>query len=188
MGGCFIFVIRKKTSGVKAETDQIGAVLNAIEHFTRNIKETRMRKIELPTVMINSETYPIYCDLYVLSQIQERMDINDFERGIVGAEIIRDENGEPEHDEDGRIKLQFGKYDINALIMGLTLMINEGLLIESEQTGSEQDPVDEKYIGRTCDLPLVELSNVVHNNLIRCMASKKNKTRKTTSRKRNTSK
>lgn len=54
-----------------------------------------MREITLPTVTINGETYPIYCDLFVLSQIQEKMDINDFERGIIGAEIVRDENGDP---------------------------------------------------------------------------------------------
>lgn len=147
-----------------------------------------MRKIELSKVEINGETYPIYCDLYVLSQIQERMDINDFERGIIGAQIVRDENGNPDRDENGRIKLELGKYDINALIMGLTLMINEGLLIDSEQTGTDYEPVNEKYIGRVCDLPLIDLSNMIHENLIRCMTSKKNKTRKTANRKRNTSK
>ena len=32
-----------------------------------------MRKIDLTTVEIGGENYPIYCDLYVLSQIQEKM-------------------------------------------------------------------------------------------------------------------
>jgi len=149
-----------------------------------------MRKITLPTVTINGETYPIYCDLFVLSQIQEKMDINDFERGIIGAEIVRDENGDPVHKEDGRIEMVFGQYDIKALIMGLTLMINEGLLIDSEQKGTEYVPVDEKYIGRVCDMPLITLSNTVHNTFGRCLESKKNETPKKTgtTRKRNTSK
>ena len=132
-----------------------------------------MRKIELPRVEINGEEYPIYCDLFVLSQIQERMDINDFERGIIGAEIVRDKDGDPEHDEEGRIRLAFGKYDIDALVKGLTLMINEGLLIESEQTGSLYEPVDEKYIGRVSDMPLINLSNTVHEAFGRCLISKK---------------
>lgn len=133
-----------------------------------------MRKIDLPTVTIDGEKYPIYCDLFVLSKIQEKMDINDFERGIIGAEVIRDENGDPERDEDGRLKLVFGKYDLNALIMGLTLMINEGLMIDSEQTGKEYEPVDEKYLGRVCDMPLINLSNTVHEAFGRCLVAKKN--------------
>lgn len=133
-----------------------------------------MRKIELPTVTINGEDFPIYCDLYVLEKIQERMDINDFERGILGVEIIRDEDGEPVRREDGRIELVRGKYDINALIMGLTLMINEGLAIDSDQTGKELEEMDEKYIGRVCDMPIIELSNTVHEAFIRCLDSKKN--------------
>lgn len=144
-----------------------------------------MRDIKLSNITLNGEKYPIYCDLYVLAQIQKKMDLNDFWRGIVGAEIVRDENGEPErYEENGRIKMVFGKYDIDALIMGATLMINEGLLIDSEQHGTEYEPVDEKYIGRICDMPLVELSNVINEAFNRCMESKKNTEKKPT-RKRN---
>ena len=146
-----------------------------------------MRKIKLPKVVIDGETYPIYCDLYVLSQIQEKININDFERGIIGAEIVRDENGDPVHNDDGRLRLIFGKYDIELLIMGLTLMINEGLLIDSEQSGKEYEPVDEKYMGRVCDMPLVDLSNIVHKAFGRCLESKKN-SKEITTRKRNTTK
>ena len=146
-----------------------------------------MRKIDLTTVEIGGENYPIYCDLYVLSQIQEKMNINDFERGILGAQIIRDENNEPIHDENGRLKLEFGQYDIKALIMGLTLMINEGLLIDSEQRNVEYEPVEEKYIARICNMPLIELSNIVHEAFGRCLITKKN-TKMTTNRKKNTSK
>ena len=147
-----------------------------------------MRKIKIPKITIGGEKYPIYCDLFVLSQIQDRMDINDFERGIIGAEIVRDKDGEPERDEEGRIKLMFGKYDINTLVMGLTLMINEGLLIDSEQTETEYEPVDEKYIGRICDMSLIDLSNTVHEAFGRCLVAKKNEQAKTPSRRKNTSK
>ena len=146
-----------------------------------------MRKIDIPKITINGEQYPIYCDLYVLSKIQDRMDINDWERGVLGVAIVRDKDGNPILKENGRIELTYGKYDIDALILGLTLMINEGLLIDSEQTGKEYEPVDEKYIGRVCDLPLVELSNTVHETFGRCLTSKKNE-KKTTSRRKNISK
>lgn len=148
-----------------------------------------MREITLPTVTINGETYPIYCDLFVLSQIQDKMDINDFERGVIGVEIVRDENGDPVHQEDGRIEMKIGQYDIKALIMGLTLMINEGLLIDSEQKSTPYEPVDETYIGRVCDMPLITLSNTVHNAFGRCLESKKKETpEETTSQRKNTSK
>lgn len=148
-----------------------------------------MREITLPTVTINGETYPIYCDLFVLSQIQDKMDINDFERGVLGVEIVRDENGDPVHQEDGSIEMKLGQYDIKALIMGLTLMINEGLLIDSEQKGTPYEPVDETYIGRVCDMPLITLSNTVHNAFGRCLESKKKETpEETTSQRKNTSK
>lgn len=148
-----------------------------------------MREITLPTVTINGETYPIYCDLFVLSQIQDKMDINDFERGVIGVEIVRDENGDPVHQEDGRIEMKLGQYDIKALIMGLTLMINEGLLIDSEQKSTPYEPVDETYIGRVCDMPLITLSNTVHNAFGRCLESKKKETpEETTSQRKNTSK
>ena len=144
-----------------------------------------MRNIDLPKVTINGEEYPIYCDLYVLSKIQDRMDLNDFERAILGVEIVRDENGDPEYEDNGRIKLIRGKYDIDALALGLTLMINEGLIIDTKQTGIEHEPVDEFYIIRVCDIPEVQLSNIVHDAFGRCFSSKK-KVTKRTPRKKNT--
>lgn len=142
-----------------------------------------MRKIELPTIELNGEEFPFYCDLYVLDKIQEKMDLNDFERSVIGAKIIRDKNGDPEYDENKRIKLVFDKYDIDTLVFGMTLMINEGLTIEADQDGKEYEPVTEKYIGRICDLPLVEMSKTVHEAFGRCCSSKKNKPKTTKSRK-----
>lgn len=145
-----------------------------------------MRKIELDTIEIDGEEYPIYCDLYVLSQIQERMSLNDFERKIIGAKVIRNEDGTPQHDENGRIKLEFDEYDIHALTVGLTLMINEGLLIQSEQDGTEYKPLEEKDIARNCDLTPTELSSIVSSAFNRSVVSKKKKTEKIRSRKKNT--
>ncbi len=132
-----------------------------------------MRKIDIPTIEINGEEYPIYCDLYVFQQIQEKMDINDFERKIIGAQIIRDEAGQPIYDKDKRFKLEYIGPDINTLIFGLTLMVNEGLLIESEQEDEKYEPVNEKYMARISDMSVIELSNIVHEAFGRCCGSKK---------------
>lgn len=147
-----------------------------------------MRTIELPKITIDGEEYPIYCDLFVLSKIQEKMDLNDFEREILGVEIMRDKDGEPVHDENGRIRLKSSNIDINTLLMGLALMVNEGLLIDAEQTGKEYEPVDEKYLGRVCDVAPIKLSNMVHQAFGRCLESKKKEPMKSGSRKKNTSK
>lgn len=145
-----------------------------------------MRKIELDTIEIAGEEYPIYCDLYVLSQIQERMSLNDFERKIIGAKIIRNDDGTPQYDENKRIKLEFDEYDINALLLGLTYMVNEGLLIKSEQEGTEYEPFKSRQLGSICDLSPTELSSVVANAFNKCVVSKKKRQTKSQTRKKNT--
>ena len=147
-----------------------------------------MRKIDIPTIEINGEQFPIYCDLYVFQQIQEKMDINDFERRVIGAKIVRDEAGQPVFDENKRFRLEYVGPDINTLIFGLTLMVNEGLLIQSEQEDEDFEPVNEKYIARIIDMPVIELSNVVHEAFGRCCGSKKNVKQNPKSRKKNISK
>ena len=145
-----------------------------------------MRKIDIPTIKMNGEEYPIYCDLYVFQQIQEKMDINDFERKVIGARIVRDEAGQPVFDKDKRFRLEYVGPDINTLIFGLTLMINEGLLIQSEQEDMDYEPVDEKYIARISDMSVIELSNTVHEAFGRCCGSKKNIKQSPKNRKRST--
>lgn len=147
-----------------------------------------MRRIDIPTIEMNGEKYPVYCDLYVFQQIQEKMDINDFERKVIGARIVRDEDGQPVFDKDKRFRLEFVGPDINTLIFGLTLMINEGLLIQSEQENIDLEPVDEKYIARISDMSVIELSNIVHEAFGRCCGSKKNIKQNPRSRKKNISK
>lgn len=146
-----------------------------------------MRKIKLNEITISEETYPIYCDLYVLSKIQERQSLNQFEREILGAKILRDDHGDPIY-EDNHIKLVFDAYNIDTIIFGLTLMINEGLQIQSDQNNTEYTPVDEKYIGRICDIPPKELSDIIHREFNRCFNVKKNTEMQTVNRKKKTSK
>lgn len=146
-----------------------------------------MRKIELNTIEIGEEAYPLYCDLYVLSKIQEKMSVNEFERRILGAVILRDNDGNPTYDENNHIKLVFDKYDIDTIIFGLTLMINEGLQIRSDQEGEEYEEVDEKYIARMSTLPIEQISDIIHNEFNRCFNVKKNTVKTTKNRSRKTS-
>ncbi len=146
-----------------------------------------MRKIEIDRIRINeNEEYPLYCDLYVLEQIQEKESISQFEREILGAEVQRDENGDPVHDENGRISLAFGQYNIKTMIRGLALMINEGLLIEAEQNGTDPESVSESYLARSWSGSLVELSNALHRAFDRCLVVKKKSKSTTAKTKRNT--
>lgn len=133
-----------------------------------------MRNIEIPTIKIDGEEYPIYCDLYVLSQIQEKMSISEFERQIIGAKVVKDENGDPEYDENNRLVLEFDEYRIDAIILGLKLMINEGLQIMAEQGKTKFKPLDEKELLRAGNTSVRELSNIVMEAFSRCFHAKKN--------------
>ena len=133
-----------------------------------------MRKIEMKEIEINGEPYPYYCDLYVLSLIQDRMPIDQFERDIIGAVIERDEAGEPLRTEDGRLKIRFEKYVLETMIFGLTLMINEGIQIRNEQEEQQDEPVTESYVGRCLTMTLNELSDLIHDEFNRCFNVKKN--------------
>lgn len=143
-----------------------------------------MRKVEMKEIEIDGEKYPYYCDLFVLSKIQDRMSLQEFERQVIGAVIVRTETGEPEYDKDGRIVLEFDHYVIDTLIMGLTLMINEGLQIKADEDGQQAQTVSEADIGRRLAMPLNELSDIVHEAFNRCFVVKKNITRQAGTRKK----
>lgn len=133
-----------------------------------------MRNIEIPTKEIDGIEYPIYCDLYVLSQIQEKMSINEFERGVIGAKIVRDDNGDPMYDDNNRIVLEFDEYKIDAIMLGLSLMINEGLQIKSEQDKTKFKPLTEKELARIGRTSVRELSCIVMEAFNKCFHAKKN--------------
>lgn len=135
-----------------------------------------MRKIEMKEIEIDGEVYPYYCDLFVLSKIQDKMSLNEFERQIIGAVVVYDDDGIPLHDKEGRIQLKFDHYDIETLIWGLTLMINEGLEIRGDESGQQIEKVTEAYIGRRIMMSPNELSDMVHDEFNRCFVVKKNTT------------
>ncbi|MBE5830808.1 MAG: hypothetical protein E7306_03605 [Butyrivibrio sp.] len=135
-----------------------------------------MRKIALKEVEINGEKLPYYCDLFVLSKIQEKMSVAQFERDILGAKPRTDEEGNIIRDEDGRIQLIFDHYVIETMIFGLTLMINEGITVMKDQEECSLGEVNEAYIGRCCTMQPAELSDLLSEEFNRCFAVKKNQT------------
>lgn len=145
-----------------------------------------MRKIELRTIEMAGEEYPVYCDLYVLSKIQDRMSISEFERRILGVEVVRGEDGQPLYNDDNRIRLRTGKYDFETMAFGLALMINEGLEIREDQDGEQCERVTEKEVARICDIGYVELSNILHEEFNRCFEHKKKSKKTQKSQKKST--
>lgn len=144
-----------------------------------------MKRIELMHIEIDGEEYPLYCDMYVLQKIQdEYKSINQFERDLMGYVVQRDVEGKPRRNEDGSIMLMQGEAVPKAVLLGLRLMIDEGMTIEQEQEGITRDHLPEKHLGRIVDVPFDELARILHEAFSRCFV-KKNQHQKRQSRKKN---
>jgi len=131
--------------------------------------------------------YPIYCDLNVLELIQEEFtSVNKFERDLMGLTPLLDENGEIKRNDEGAILNLQGEPKIKAIVFGLFLMIKEGQRIDTRQTGTEWEELTIDDIRELCTIPFNELSQILHEEFNRCFNIKK-KSKRATSRKRNTS-
>lgn len=144
-------------------------------------------KRELTHLKIGKKEYPIYCDMSTLEQIQEKMGLYEFEHALVGKEILRDENGDPEYDLDG-IKLKYRSVEpkIAVIMYALMLFINEGILVEAEEAGKCPIPANEREIVRNLNIPFAELVSILHNEFNRCFEVKKNLIQETDSEKKHT--
>lgn len=132
-----------------------------------------MRKIELNHIELSGEVYPVYCDIYVLEKIQERMPISEFERQLIGRAIKRDDHGRPMYNEDGSFQLVPAAQNLQILVFAATVMINEGIEIQNDQDGTDLEPLTEKYVARIIDMNYVELTIALHHEFNRCFGSKK---------------
>jgi len=133
-----------------------------------------MREIKMNQITIDGETYPIYCDLLVLEKIQEEYEsVNQFERELLGYEILRDEKGEPLRAEDGTLLMAAKEPKMKAIMLGLALMINEGIRIDNRQTGACRVYIEKDYLAEVNDRPYSELSEILHAEFNRCFAVKK---------------
>ncbi len=135
--------------------------------------------IELDYISLADKKYPAYCDLRVLSQIQEEFEsVNEFERQLLGQKIVYDADGNPERNEDGTIVKESIDSSIRAIVKGLYLMIHEGQRLEG---ATEFITEDEVY-----DLQenTILLRMVVHGLFMKCFTSKKNENIKTPRKKK----
>ena len=150
-----------------------------------------MREIKLNHILMDGREWPIYCDLNVLEEIQDRFQsISEFDRKIAGWEIVRDENGhivkftKEEAEllgngiEEGDAKVRKIMPRISAVKTGLYLMIREGLYIEADQKGNDPEEITEEYIARICDVPYDKASVILTQEMHRCFETKKKEKKK----------
>lgn len=129
---------------------------------------------KLKRIMIVGKTFPIKIDLNVLEHIQQAFGtVNEFERKILGLEVVRDENGQVEYKEDGEPKYRSVEPSISAIKAVLPSMINEGLAIEADEQNHSWEPVSDKWIFANCDIAFDTLAKIIHTEFKKCFAVKK---------------
>ena len=142
-----------------------------------------MREIKVDHITIGDNKFPVYCDLRVLEQIQDKYEtVSKYERALLGQEIVYDDDGNPLRNEDGSIEKTYREPSVKAIVTGLYLMVKEGQKIESKQ-GIEADPIDEDDIYALVGESPLTLSLLVHGLFMKCFSTKKNEDNKQTTRK-----
>lgn len=127
-----------------------------------------MREIEVDHVTLAGKTYPAYCDLRVLDQLQvEYESITAFERALLGQKIVYDEDGNPERNEDGTIVKEKTEASVHAMVKGLYLMIREGQRLEGETELITEDDIYD------LQLNTLLLRMAVHGLFMKCFETKK---------------
>lgn len=129
---------------------------------------------KLTKIMLDGTEYPIKMDLNVLEYIQETYgSINKFEMDLIGLQYLIGEDGKILKDKEGKPCFKEKDPSIKAIKTALPFMINEGMEIEAEDTGSKIMPIKEKDIFRKCDIPYDDLAGIIHEEFKRCFKTKK---------------
>jgi len=138
-----------------------------------------MKPIEVFHLNIGDEKFPLYCDLNVMDQVQQKYEsISDFERKLMGWKVIHDEDGAPVYEEDGvTLKKEKGDPSISTILDALYLMIKEGQAVEAIQgaaEGSRTEPVtmDELKMATFSSTDFITLSVVLHAVFMKCFIKK----------------
>ena len=122
-------------------------------------------------IMIAGSEVPVWCDLYVLNEIQEEYGtIGKFERALVG--IAEDEEGKRWKKEP----------DIKTLMFALRIMVQEGIK-KQKKAGIETD-IDVEQVLMDADIPYTELAEMLHDVFWRCFRAKKSKQERKKEKKR----
>lgn len=131
-----------------------------------------MEKLEKITV--GDKAYPVKIDLNVLEIIQEEYGtINGFEKDILGVRYVKDEDGNQIYDEHKKPKIEILEPSVRAIKLALPAMINEGLSIEADETGSSFVPVTEAQVFRECTIDYEVLAGLIHKEFKKCFVTKK---------------
>ena len=129
---------------------------------------------KMSRIQIGEKNYPMKMDLNVLEHIQEEYgSINQFERDILGIELVKDENGKQLYTNAGDCQMRIVEPSVKAIKAVLPMMINEGLAIEADIRGGRYVPVSEQEIFRSCQIPFGDLADIIHEEFARCFETKK---------------
>ena len=118
-----------------------------------------------PTVIkINGKEVPLWCDIYVLNEVQEEYGtIGDFERKLAGIKEIG---------KGDKKKVYKVEPEVKTIIFALKLMIKEGYKKEA-LLGEEREKEDVEKLVMDVDIPFNLLADMLHNEFRRCFAAKK---------------
>ena len=118
-----------------------------------------------PTVItINGKEVPLWCDIYVLNEVQEEYgSIASFERKLAGIKVIVENDKKTVHKAEPEVK---------TIIFALKHMIKEGYRKEA-LLGEERAKEDVEKLVTDVDIPFNQLADMLHNEFRRCFAAKK---------------
>lgn len=129
---------------------------------------------KLNELQIGSVKYPYIIDLNVLEEIQETFGtVGEFERQILGIELIKDDDGNVLFDKDGKPKMKVKDPSIKAINTVLPMMVNEGILIQAERDGREPVVLTRMQVVSECTLSYRDLANLIHDEFERRFEAKK---------------
>lgn len=125
------------------------------------------------SITLSGEKFPIKCDLAVLEKIQDAYgSIMAFEKQIYTFVPKLDDKGEIVTDENG---MMIGNVvtpaSITALFNALRWMVDEGCEILKDLGEPVPEYTPEK-LKRMVDMPPYQLSEIVHNEFLRCFERK----------------
>ena len=139
-----------------------------------------MKKIDLDYLSIGDDKFPVYCDMNVMAQIQDKYEsITEFERKLMGWKVARDDDGEPIRNTDGTLKKTRIDPSVSTIIDTLFWFISEGQAVEKIQgaaDGSRTEPItlEELKMATFSSRDIITLAFMLHAVFMRCFTVKKN--------------
>lgn len=128
-------------------------------------------------ITLSGEEYPVKCDLVVLESIQEEFGtIGEFEEKLMPWTPKLDKDGKEVKSKNGKIIYVSRFPDIKAVNAALYHMVKEGEEIEADNEKRKPREICRKELIRKADLTPVDLADQLHDEFLRCMKVKNEKT------------